>query len=323
MRSGRHDLAASTTTRSASWAIALTPPNRADRYACGLIHEFEHSTLNELQELVPLIRHGQGERFYSPWRNDPRPGVGLLHGVHAWISVTEFWRRELARDPRDRALAFDWARSRAQLRIGAASLAATGLLTEAGAGLLVAAESGVSTDSSVSVPGRTLQCAEDMVLDHAVRWRFANVRVTPSLVATLLENWRDGVRRADLPTGASYSSTGTVSGEDPRLQLAESVINQSSDDTRAGSVDPELALINGDYILAESGFEEQILGGRDSIQAWTGLAVARIRRQAPGRHVLHRAPELVRTLWSALRELPGRLPRPTELATWFDDGKPE
>lgn len=88
--SGRHDLAASTTTRSASWAIALTPPNRADRYACGLIHELEHSTLNELQELVPLIRHGQGKRFYSPWCNDPRPGVGLLHGVHAWISVTEF-----------------------------------------------------------------------------------------------------------------------------------------------------------------------------------------------------------------------------------------
>ncbi len=319
--SGRHDLAASTTTRSASWAIALTPPNRADRYACGLIHEFEHSTLNELQELVPLIRHGQGERFYSPWRNDPRPGVGLLHGVHAWISVTEFWRRELTRDPDNRGLAFDWARSRAQLRVGTASLAATGLLTDAGEGLLTAAHSVASADVDPNTPGRTLECAEDLVLDHALRWRLTNVRVPSEMVACLEEDWRAGRYPRDVPTMSSYLPTPEIVGDDPRLQLAETVITQSSDETQVDPGDPQWPLINGDYSLAESGFQQQILCGQDDIPSWTGLAVARIRRRAPGQRILHRAPELVRALWSVVREQHANRPSPTELATWFDHGR--
>lgn len=32
-------------------------------------------------------------RYYAPWRDHPRPAVGLLQGAYAHVGVTEFWWR--------------------------------------------------------------------------------------------------------------------------------------------------------------------------------------------------------------------------------------
>jgi uncharacterized protein len=59
-----------------------------------LTHEIQHVKLGALLDLVTLTLPDDGRRYYAPWRDDPRPLGGLLHGVYAYLGVTEFWRRQ-------------------------------------------------------------------------------------------------------------------------------------------------------------------------------------------------------------------------------------
>jgi len=58
-----------------------------------LLHEFCHNKLRLLQEAVPLISDKYSNRsiFYSPWRDDPRPIDGLMHGLYVFSSIADFW----------------------------------------------------------------------------------------------------------------------------------------------------------------------------------------------------------------------------------------
>lgn len=58
------------------------------RLAEALVHEFGHTELHALMAVEPLVGSvGPEELFYSPWRPDPRPIVGLLHGLYAFSEV--------------------------------------------------------------------------------------------------------------------------------------------------------------------------------------------------------------------------------------------
>ena len=62
-----------------------------------LIHEFSHNKLFLFQETDPLLDpdvHGDGwkdQGYYSPWRSDPRPLNGILHGLYVFTQVATFW----------------------------------------------------------------------------------------------------------------------------------------------------------------------------------------------------------------------------------------
>lgn len=62
-----------------------------------LIHECSHNKLFLLQEVDPVLDpkiHGDGwtiEKYYSPWRSDPRPLNGILHGLFVFSEVIKFW----------------------------------------------------------------------------------------------------------------------------------------------------------------------------------------------------------------------------------------
>jgi hypothetical protein len=58
-----------------------------------LVHEFCHNKLRLLQEVVPLISEKYLNRsiFYSPWRDEPRPIDGLMHGLYVFSSIAGFW----------------------------------------------------------------------------------------------------------------------------------------------------------------------------------------------------------------------------------------
>jgi HEXXH motif-containing protein len=63
------------------------------RLAEALIHEYHHNELYLLMEVEPLLEERPGELFYSPWRADPRPLTGLLHALHVFTGVVDFYRR--------------------------------------------------------------------------------------------------------------------------------------------------------------------------------------------------------------------------------------
>jgi HEXXH motif-containing protein len=83
----------SATSADAFGAVAISPPADATALAVGLLHEAQHSVLNAVRTLFDLIVPPPAAG-YSPWRDDPRPPFGILHGAYAYQAVTRFWRIE-------------------------------------------------------------------------------------------------------------------------------------------------------------------------------------------------------------------------------------
>jgi hypothetical protein len=90
------------------------------------VHEFHHQRLFAIESGLSLVEPGADEpRHYSPFRPDPRPVRGLLHGLYVFLAVWRFWnavRRDahepsLAAYARDRVLriALDLVIGRRQL----------------------------------------------------------------------------------------------------------------------------------------------------------------------------------------------------------------
>ncbi|MBX9359786.1 HEXXH motif domain-containing protein [Streptomyces sp. WAC04114] len=88
--------------------VTLSRPLHARDLAETLVHEMQHSKLAAVMHLVDLLAEPSAGasrvRYYAPWRDDPRPLYGLLHGTYAFLSVARFWSREAAfvSDPAER-----------------------------------------------------------------------------------------------------------------------------------------------------------------------------------------------------------------------------
>ncbi|PZW00035.1 HEXXH motif-containing protein [Micromonospora phaseoli] len=88
-----------TSTRSGTFhhafgSVAMSLPPDARSTAAALAHEIQHAKLAALTDLFAVLEPGSTELFYAPWRPDPRPLDGLLHGVYAHLGVAGFWRRQ-------------------------------------------------------------------------------------------------------------------------------------------------------------------------------------------------------------------------------------
>lgn len=62
----------------------------ATTLAIGIIHEYQHNQLDLVAAIEPFVHRADQDLFYSPWRDDPRPLMGLIHGIHAFLGVAEF-----------------------------------------------------------------------------------------------------------------------------------------------------------------------------------------------------------------------------------------
>lgn len=74
-----------------------------------LLHEFSHNKLRLLEEVCPLFLPDSPNlpRFYSPWRDDPRPLNGIQHGLYVFSAIAYFWLRVYfnSESPEERSLA--------------------------------------------------------------------------------------------------------------------------------------------------------------------------------------------------------------------------
>jgi HEXXH motif-containing protein len=61
-----------------------------------IVHEFGHTELNTLMDTEMLSSEDTRERFYSPWRSDPRPLSGLIHALYVFSRVSDFLSRAAA-----------------------------------------------------------------------------------------------------------------------------------------------------------------------------------------------------------------------------------
>jgi HEXXH motif-containing protein len=308
---------ANATARDSVGAMALTPPPNAVALAQSIVHEFHHSKLGALLDLVDLYDVEDSRRFYSPWRGDPRPVSGLLQGVYAFLAVTEFWQAYVGVGDgpvSSRLAAYEFARGRAQADAAIATLASAGSLTDAGRRFVDGLRCRVESLFAVPVDPALVTMAGLVNDDHRLGWRLRNVRVAPDTVADLAERWRRGERpplhRRDRPVVAATAPT---YAEDPRHELIRLAATNRSVRGSAG----DLALLDGDLGTAAAEFRAALAADWHQPDAWTGLALVR-SRVGPARagRTYSDEPEVLRALYIHLRST-GGTPDVDDLADWL------
>jgi HEXXH motif-containing protein len=58
-----------------------------------IVHEYHHTELYILMATREVIGEARARLYYSPWRDDARPLLGLFHALHVFSQIDEFYAR--------------------------------------------------------------------------------------------------------------------------------------------------------------------------------------------------------------------------------------
>ena len=295
----------------------MSAPEDGLSLAVGLLHEAQHSILNATQYLFDL-HQAPATLGYSPWRDDPRPASGILHGAYAYLAVARFWRTE-ARHSGDPLAAFEFARWRAAVAGAADTLLAGGRLTAAGTRFVTALRERVEPWLAEPVPADIDRLAAGANADHRLRWRLRNLSVPVPAARALAEAWRAGrPPPAPLPPASVRPGGGRALEQNARLDLVHRVVRDgsapgSAAGAAAGSAPgaaADLAYARGDLSEAASGYRRAIRADPADDGAWAGLGLT------AGEPLLARQPELVAAIHRAVAAA-GPAPEPDAVAAWL------
>jgi HEXXH motif-containing protein len=320
---------ASSTAAAAFGAVALSLPDDPLTMAELLAHETRHAVLNAVIDLTLLTGAGAETLTYAPWRDDPRPAGALVQGIFAHFGVAEFWRRERHRGARGaQALraSVEFARWRTVVAQAAEFLAGSGVLTRDGHELVSAMSAELALWQSEQVQGTAREYAEDLSIDHRVRWRLRHLRPDPVAIDSLAAAWCKRSASAVPLTGigsalrVEYPLPEADSARSHLLKLRyrdpECFRRWVSGTGEGRLADPaDIALTLGKYAVASTGYLRRIAMGADR-DAWVGLAIARTHTGPPGvARVLAGRPEIAVALYDRLRE--EYQPDPDQVVRWL------
>jgi uncharacterized protein len=167
----------STSSPQSFGTVAMS--RQPDKYTCAetLVHETQHLKLCALLDLVTLTMPDNGQRYYAPWRTDPRPASSLLQGAYAFLGVGGFWREQRRVAPelpvRQRAQA-EFARWREGAALVVGTLLGSGQLTSAGQDFAREMARVLDAWRHEPVPGDALTLARREADRHLARWHADN-----------------------------------------------------------------------------------------------------------------------------------------------------
>lgn len=341
----------SATTEDGMGGMAASEPTGAEpaaaaQFAAVLTHEAQHSKLSALLHMYSLHRFDTAHRFYAPWRDDPRPLRGMLHGLYAFTGVARFWRGHLlsgCADTDDEAglTAFEFALRRRQLMKVLPTVLRDASLTDLGRRLVGRLLETVGAWQGEPVRPVHLEYAEQTFEDHSVSWRASHLVPDEELVGALARAW-DSCRT---PPGAVderwWRCPEPRLVPDPaarhldaravltRMRLVRSTAEQlrATEDLGrlvAGARPADVHLLDGDLETAEHLYAAEIRAGSATAPPapgalWAGLA--RATRGRPDRHeatrVLTAHPELVRHVYARIRGGSASPADPVAVADWL------
>ena len=278
----------SATSADAFGAVAISEPADATALAVGLLHETQHSLLNAVQYLFDLHEHPDA-LGYSPWRDDPRPAAGILHGAYAYLTVTRFWRARRA----DPLAAFEFARWRAAVCTAADDLLARGTLTAAGTRFVSALRAEVRPWLDEPVPAEVARLAAGANADHYLRWRLRNRYVHPRDAQLLADAWAQG-RPAPRIGSELRPAPRRALEASGRLDLAHAMLR--GEPVPDGGAEGDLAYLRGDDAAALRAYRKRVVLDPADDAAWAGLALS------AGGAALRGTPEVVAALYRTLRD---------------------
>jgi HEXXH motif-containing protein len=162
--------ARSATSKEAVGVIGLDRPRTAADFVVALVHEFQHSKLSAILDIVQLHDDLSSRTFFAPWRTDPRPVGGLLQGVYAFLGVADTWRA-LCTDPSTfPQAAREFAEARVSVTEAVATLAGSGLLTTDGAQFVRGMSDAVERLHATQLPAATVAAAERSLAERRATW---------------------------------------------------------------------------------------------------------------------------------------------------------
>jgi HEXXH motif-containing protein len=312
-------------------AIIARPPDAAS-LAATLVHELHHISLGGLLRLTRLHEEDSRERFYTPWRDDPRPIGGVLQGVYAFFGVTTFWRALThagIKSP-DRRAAFEFAYWREQTWRVLRVLRDDPGLTPAGRRFVDGIAERLSPWQDEPVPADMGALVAAVAADHYAGWRISYLRPDPGTVADLADAWLTGRNRpatTRLVTDRPPTPVPDGSWSPARVDLIRLSVADPSDGRNAlsrtwssvpGATAADFAYATGRFSDAARGYRTELATDPDRPAAWIGLGLALLELGVtPAARTLLHYPELVRAVHRTIRARTGTVPTPENLATWI------
>ncbi|MGN9762337.1 HEXXH motif domain-containing protein [Streptomyces sp. SD31] len=313
-------------------------PGHEDTVECAvtLVHEFRHTLLNGLMHLTPLT-DDCSDLYHAPWRDDPRPLIGVLHGAFAFCGVAAFWRTRCARDTGSagRRARFEFALARSQSRAVLQALDALPALNATGRALVRGLLADVRSWDDEVLPESAVRMAARAAAHQRAAWRVHHMVPDEETVRAAADSWTRG---AEPPCAVATDSGGTVR-TDPegrrldvvahllRLKIADpSAFAAARDGAPAtgahlnGATPADLAYVVGDLAQAEALYASEASTAVRPV-SWGGLALLLADRSHRAAGAGHRAlgerPELLRAVSGAIARRSGRTVPPVELADWL------
>jgi hypothetical protein len=328
---------AGSTAASAFGAMALSLPDDTLTLAESVTHEFHHAILSAVTDLTPMTGVGAEILTYAPWREDARSIGALLQGVYAHYGVARYWRQQCRRDVQasDPRASAEFARWRMLVAQAVEDLVNSGALTVHGHELVSTLRAEVASWQSDEVSELASEYADDLTVDHRVRWRLRHLRPDLAAIETLAVAWRRGrvppitpaaidavIMPGPLPSGVDNARSYLLAlrYQDPQRfrRIASCATRLAQEHSRYTWLDSaDVALASKDYAAAADRYLRRIAGGADP-DAWAGLAVAR-KHTGPGgsARVLAERPEVAAVLYDRLRD--ASRPDPDQLLVWLSE----
>ena len=314
----------SVTSSETFGSCALSAPADSITLAVTLIHEFQHAKLGCLHDLIPLHRAHNDVLYYSPWREDPRPLHGVLHGAYAYLGVTDFWRRQRQLARANGLFEFEFDRSRKQTDEALTMVEQSDNLTEAGERFVAGMREQLEHYQGDLVPEEPARAAITATIDHRISWRIRNLLPDRSAVDKLAAAWLADAATESSPSQPAVSGSGWTHHDNPRLSLlclrlahpVQSLTKFKEEANDASSIDADVALVDGQLATAARAYSSLIMTNPDRADAWAGLALT---QQEATHSVLKGQPELVYAVHQRIRAISDRVPEPISLASWLGD----
>jgi HEXXH motif-containing protein len=320
------------TSMDAFGAILASPPADGQALAVALVHEFQHAKLGALLDLLPLHDDSTEARYYAPWRDDPRPLGGLLHGAYAFLGVADFWRvQRIASGGRSEFAQFEFVRWWERVRRVLDVIVESGRLTPEGIDFVGGMRATLERWPGGSVPTEMRALAQDAADDHSIGWRIRNLRPDREYVRQLVKAWQAG----DLPPidsrppvevrpSSSRALVRSVRLDLIRLRLSQpdrfaqltsgptALLDAIPDATRG-----DVAYLRGHYAAAITDYRALIAAEPHERAHWAGLALALHRLgPSPAATALLAQPEIVFAVYRQLAAC-DLAPHPDVLADWL------
>jgi HEXXH motif-containing protein len=314
---------ASTGEAFGSAMIAAPEAEEPSTLAAALVHEFQHVRLGGLLLLARLHDDDRTERLYAPWREDPRPLGGLVHGIYAFFGVSAFWRAYSRACPEDRLAAFEFAHWRAQTWQTLEAIRDDAALTDVGRRFLEELAAVFGRWQTEPCTPEAVRWAEMVAADHYAGWRLRHIRPEPQTIADIAQAW---LRAESCPPVVPGGRLDTVSdGEwaNARADLIRVRFGRNGESRLPRVWSQVPGALEGDHRLiadlpdkARTAYRAVLDQDPEHAAALVGLGLS--LPAVPAAHALLGVPELVRAVHRALRDAGGPPPI-DELAGWIGE----